>query len=107
MQGDVSVPGAVLEGAVFRWPRIRGRGRELEQHGGAPFLDGPVGSLEVGFAGDAAGGAEVLGREEEAVRELVFVWEDVRGEGEVGVEGASGGGGALAGGGEGEAEGRV
>jgi hypothetical protein len=58
----------------------------LEEDGGAPFGDGPVRCFEVGFAGDAAQGGEVLGGQEERVLVLVFVDEEGGGEGKVGVQ---------------------
>ncbi len=65
--------------------RFQRRREDFQEQCRAPSLDDPVSSLEICFAGDAAESAEVVGFEEERVRELVFVREDDGGEGEVGV----------------------
>ena len=66
-------------------------GSEFDQHSRTPFLHNPVRSFEIRLTGNAADGAEVLGREKEWVRELVFVGEEVRWECEIGVQGTGGG----------------
>jgi hypothetical protein len=83
-------------------------GGKVEEDGGAPLREDVGGCFEVDGLGGVADGGEVLGREEDRVRELVLVGEDWAREGEVGVKGAvvgrEGGGGAGRGKGGAEVE---
>lgn len=68
---------------------------EFEEGGGTPLRNCPVGSFEVCGAGEGVEEMEVMRGEEEGVCEGVAVEEKGGGEGEVGVEGATGGGGRV------------